>query len=294
MKYIILLACLQVVVACGDDDLPDAGPADAGRDGGPGDGGPGDVGSDANDLVDAFLPDTSTADTGSDAGDADLDVGFDTPDAATSPVALRFDGDSQVLVENIPFDDRAEFTVEVWARYRGDITSINTIASNRESAGPSGFLLGYYLGAPLVQVFGTNLVGTSGSVSRFIWHHIAVVRDTSNLLTIYVDGVASGSGTRAGSIATTAMLHIGSDAHTDTDLDGDLHDLRLWNVARTPEEIRSSLDLSMPLDDTGLLANWPMSEGSGQTVSDTAGEHPGVLGETPAVESRDPEWIMWE
>ena len=186
-------------------------------------------------------------------------------------------------------DGLTEFTVEVWAKYNGSGTQI--IVSNRDVVG-SGFLLGYWLGEPLVQVAGANFTGNSGSITLDTWHHLAAVRDGADLLTIYVDGVSVRSDTGAGSVTTSAPLWVGADEPTNTELQGDLYNLKVWSTARTVTQINESMRQNTPTDSTGLRANWRMAEGAGQLMSDETGAYVGVLGTVLDEDTRDPTWVL--
>ncbi|WP_417480788.1 LamG-like jellyroll fold domain-containing protein [Maricaulis maris] len=97
------------------------------------------------------------------------------------------------------------------------------------------------------------LATTNTSIESGVWHHIAIVRGPdSSRLKIYVDGIldtTSGVGL-AGAITFDTLGSYGSDT-----LDGGLDEVRLWDVARSEEEIASnaagSLDLSSGIP-TGL------------------------------------------
>jgi hypothetical protein len=50
---------------------------------------------------------------------------------------------------------------------------------------------------------------------------------------------------------------------------GDIAEVRLWNVARTPEQIREDMRRDPRKDDTqGLIGSWSLSEGRGAIAGD--------------------------
>jgi hypothetical protein len=50
--------------------------------------------------------------------------------------------------------------------------------------------------------------------------------------------------------------------------DGDIAEVRLWQVARTPEQIRDDMRRDPKDDAEGLVGSWPLSEGRGSIAGD--------------------------
>lgn len=75
-------------------------------------------------------------------------------------------------------------------------------------------------------------------------------------------------------------------------LDGDLDEVRVWNVVRTQSEIDANKDQRLNGDEAGLIAYWPMEEGSGDVVGDAStASHEVRLGTQSGSDSADPSWI---
>lgn len=73
------------------------------------------------------------------------------------------------------------------------------------------------------------------------WHHIAIVRDQTNLdQIIYIDGVEEVNVPliQTGTISTIAPLNIGWSDPFGRYLKGIVDEVRIWNVARSASEIR--------------------------------------------------------
>lgn len=101
------------------------------------------------------------------------------------------------------------FTIECWIRTTTKVQYQSVIGSY--SGGATGFYLhtdanGYALFGTLgsVQVQGTT------QVCDGLWHHIAVVRNGSSSVTLYVDGVSSGTGTISDNGAASNPVYIGT------------------------------------------------------------------------------------
>jgi Concanavalin A-like lectin/glucanases superfamily len=73
---------------------------------------------------------------------------------------------------------------------------------------------------------------------------------------------------------------------------GTVDEVRVWDYARTQDEILSTLYVSLNGDEPGLIGYWPLDEGSGQIAADKS-EHgrDGTLGSTPNVDENDPDWV---
>jgi hypothetical protein len=68
----------------------------------------------------------------------------------------------------------------------------------------------------------------------------------------------------------TATLQIGREGAQWRQFDGGFDELRLWNVARTAEEIQATMTGEVAPSSPGLAAYWRFNEGSGTTVDDTS------------------------
>lgn len=130
----------------------------------------------------------------------------------------------------------------------------------------------------------------SGSITAGTWVHIASTWDGANWAN-YQDGVLVGSGAYSATLpAFPHPLMIGSNSGAGTTFfDGHMTDVRLWSVARTPQQIadqRTTLT-----DTTGLVGRWMLDEGAGQRVRDATGNgHTGWLGDTTDTGPDDPAW----
>jgi len=73
---------------------------------------------------------------------------------------------------------------------------------------------------------------------------------------------------------------------------GTLDEIRVWNIARSGDVIRTTMASRLTGAEPGLVAYWPMEEGEGQNTADgTGNNHTGQLGSTPGVDGSDPVWV---
>ncbi|MBM4046872.1 MAG: hypothetical protein FJ279_17340 [Planctomycetes bacterium] len=74
---------------------------------------------------------------------------------------------------------------------------------------------------------------------------------------------------------------------------GLLDEIRLWNVARTQAEIRSTMYSKLAGSEPGLVGYWNFDEGTGQVARDLSpsATH-GQLGTSSSADSADPTWVL--
>jgi len=114
----------------------------------------------------------------------------------------------------------------------------------------------------------------NGALSTGVWTHVAGTYDGTNLK-LYLNGVLITSS------AQSAVLFSPSgnfDFSDNTEyLDGKLDELRVWNYARSEQQIRENMHLTLSGSETGLLNYWQLNEGSGTTAHDYTGNCNGTL-----------------
>ena len=123
----------------------------------------------------------------------------------------------------------------------------------------------------------------SGQLNVGKWHHLVCVRDvvgSNGRVSYYIDGKLVGQVTNTSSSATwtdsdTFDLYVGRYQDSDSGagdnyFDGNIENLRIWNVARTDAQIRESMFTAEYADGTsGLVEQWLFNEGSSYVVAGT-------------------------
>jgi len=123
----------------------------------------------------------------------------------------------------------------------------------------------------------------SGQLNVGKWHHLACVRDvvgSNGRASYYIDGKLVGRVTNTSSNATwtdadTFDLYVGRYQDSDSGagqnyFDGNIENLRIWNVARTDAQIRESMFTAEYADGTsGLVEQWLFNEGNSYVVAGT-------------------------
>jgi hypothetical protein len=123
-----------------------------------------------------------------------------------------------------------------------------------------------------------------GSLKENKWQFLAGTYDGSTI-TIYLNGTQVGSQPLSGAVSAYNYLVIGL---WSTSFNGLIDDVRLWNVVRSPSEVKADQSSSPTGSVPGLVGYWRFNEGSGQTVDDsTSHNNNGVLGA-----AGDPAWVL--
>ena len=116
------------------------------------------------------------------------------------------------------------------------------------------------------------------------WVHIAVVWDAVNGERIYYQNgkqVAYSNQKMSGSVTLTGNCYVGKSYNEERYIPGEISELRVWSVARTPEQIAGNMYGVSP-ESEGLVAYWKFNEGSGSTIIDHAnGTNLSAVGGTP-------------
>ncbi|MEL1247141.1 LamG-like jellyroll fold domain-containing protein [Flavobacterium helocola] len=96
------------------------------------------------------------------------------------------------------------------------------------------------------------------------WHHVAVTYDGA-FARIYIDGVLENSRGASGTITNTSHpVVIGAMRETGPAgryLNGDIDEVRIWNVARTATQIANSRNCELQGNETGLVSYYKFNQG---------------------------------
>jgi len=206
-----------------------------------------------------------------------------TPPAFAVNHVLSLDGDG----DYVQMEDSAalnainsQVTMETWIRptafpenwihiiYKGD--KIAEWASNRSyclQLNSSGFI--HLSSAPSgeEQVF---LNSPSGLIALNTWYHIAGIIDAkSGVMMIFLNGIEVTRQSFWKSIYISALpLQIGwSHEQSHASFAGQIDEVRIWNIARTPEEIKKTMFKTLRGDEPGLIGYWRF-EGEDEGVID--------------------------
>lgn len=215
--------------------------------------------------------------------------------------ALKLDGANElVVISDSPSLRPKDLTIESWVKF--DFMQFATILSKlRASVGSNGdynstsFQLFYDRESGFDgRFFDTGSLKLSLSDgNRFElkqipwnpeigrWYHVALTfDDTTNTLTVYIDGVPVSVGMVTLSIAYAPFpFLIGSGLSSPRGrFPGAIDEVRVWNTARSGEQIRSGM-FRVPLaNEAGLISSYSFEESAGTLVVDsTSNQNHGTL-----------------
>ncbi len=158
-------------------------------------------------------------------------------------------------------------TLEAWVKPNSLSPGGHAIVSNYLTpANQMQFLLSrannyfdFFVGTGVGAVY-SGLGSAAGTATAGIWQHVAGVYD-GTVMTTYVNGVVSTTNTASYTFAnTTNSLVIGMNV-SNQNWDGELDEIRIWNVARTKCQINTYMNCEIPAGTPGLVANYHFNQG---------------------------------
>ena len=191
---------------------------------------------------------------------------------------LKFDGqDDSVRIGAINLAS-ASFTVEFWAR-RAEANKSHYILSQGESQPNKGLHIGFRDNNLFTIAFYGNDLNSSSTYTDNLWHHwCCTYNQTNKEQIIYCDGRQVARRTVKDDYQGKGDLFLGTYLVNYGWFKGQLAEVRLWNISRSPEEIQQNLYRRLVGNEAGLVGYWPLNEGSGTTTSDkTNGGNHGTI-----------------
>lgn len=184
--------------------------------------------------------------------------------------------DNAATATNLPTGN-APRTMEAWIKTTqtsiGNIISWGRRSNNqRNTMSVRNNVLGF-IGES--NDFNGNTVINDGA-----WHHVAITFDGLTMR-LYVDGVLDASSNRSFN-TTDQNLRIGTIAlpSSGENYEGSLDEVRIWNVARTQEELRENRHLTLKGSEIGLVSYYQFNTddpiGTAGGVKDGVGTNDGT------------------
>lgn len=181
---------------------------------------------------------------------------------------IRFDGQRVQL--------KAGYTLEGW--FKTASTGTHTLFAAVDPADDRHRLkIELADGRVVVAHFSAQI--TSGSNwNDNLWHHYAVTNDNSTLR-LYLDGKLAGSATVTQPIPDLSEIVIGRSSveRSQNYFKGRLDEMRLWNAARTAEQVGGTMNQVLEGDEFGLIHYWRMNDGTSNLLTDATGLVTGMI-----------------
>ncbi len=162
----------------------------------------------------------------------------------------------------------APFTIEAQVRLSPTVSNAQTIISNRTfTMAADGYWI--YINANGKLAFtlgGFSITGIGNDLRDSVCHQVALSRNSSNVVTVYVDGVFQ-SGYSVSNNLTSTMGHpiwLGKDDFDPSvsHFEGAMDEVRIWNTARTAAQVDSFKNIPVSTSATGLLAYYQFNQGT--------------------------------
>ena len=211
--------------------------------------------------------------------------------------ALHLDGKSsfvEIADSDALNDISQQVTVTAWIKptnfpngpaaiiYKGDRQTLNI---NNQSYGlwlqEDGAIR--FTASPRNQE-GRTMLSAPSAVGLNTWHHVAGVIDgNKNVIKLFIDGteVANRDFGRGSFYKSQYPLRIGASHEKGMDsatFNGQIDEVRIWNVARAEAEIREGMNTKLNGDEPGLVGYWTFDEETEGDISDISpNKNPGRL-----------------
>ena len=128
------------------------------------------------------------------------------------------------------------FTIEHWCKFTATTAYINTISDNTGFTTTNNWIFMWnYAGAGRLSFWVNNgvICSTTNAYNDNAWHHVAVTRTSAGAVTIWVDGVADGTGTLSTTPMGTGAIIIGNQTGQTRYWSGYIDEIRITNgIAR--------------------------------------------------------------
>jgi hypothetical protein len=216
--------------------------------------------------------------------------------------ALFFDGVNDYLeipeIAAIRTDKSEPLTVEFWVHIQSYGKTWYKVLSKWGARG--GDDDEFVVSLRQDGTFGFANTGRTGLDSRTqvpvdLWCHLCCVWDGANgYYKLYVNGELVPQQLKGGAPLqlTGEPIRIGTDGHRNQCFKGMIDEVRLWNVVRTQEDVRATMNRKLLGDEPGLVGYWDFDEGEGQVVHDFSEKgNRGRLGRLPYPDDADPAWV---
>jgi RHS repeat-associated protein len=197
---------------------------------------------------------------------------------------VTFDGhDSYVSLDNSGLvGNSPNSTVELWVKLNQLGNNHQTLYSETKSDG-NAFEIAYNSGFLEFKIWRSDIPGNWSKISSSFshlqeWVQVTSVLDAQKGMQLYINGdlVAANLDSRPSDSSEIKTILGGSSGSY---LNGEIGDLRVWNTARSTQQIKDDVaGGNLTGREVGLVGYWQFTSGRGNTVNDLSGHgHNGEL-----------------
>lgn len=169
-----------------------------------------------------------------------------------------FNGTNQYITvtQNIP---EFNYTVEMWVKTTAANTGIFSVVYGPIGVGFHDRDLYLQNGELWVYIYNGNPINTGVMINDGKWHHIALRQGTNFGLfgtRVFIDGVQTGliNSKSSSNFTWQNAFVIGySNQAQQKYFDGEIDNVRIWNTAKSPTDIKNNMMLETPLSSSNLV-----------------------------------------
>ncbi|WP_310594203.1 LamG-like jellyroll fold domain-containing protein [Flavobacterium sp.] len=189
---------------------------------------------------------------------------------------LDFDGSNDIITipnsATYDYTTSSAFTIEAWVKINTSASSINTIVGKKApGGGTSGYA--FYINSwgssdrkVVFEATGGTFISTT-SIPNNTWTHVAVSVASGGAATIYINGVASGTGTVT-IPSNSNSINVGAFGNNGYFyFNGSMDEVRIWNVAKSAAELNNNKNLDVT-GSPNLALYYKFNEGMAALVND--------------------------
>jgi hypothetical protein len=168
------------------------------------------------------------------------------------------------------------FTLEVWFNaesFYSQNGAVNSLLRKNVQAGGQNYFLRFRIvgGAPAIEMSsGNQILHATYDFEPGTWYHLAGTYD-GKTMAAFVNGQKVGSTRQAGPIElddSDLMVGKGDPDYSDGEyFHGQIADIRIWNVARSGEQIQAAMKTKLTGKEPGLVALWTFEDGTAKDQS---------------------------
>lgn len=176
-------------------------------------------------------------------------------EASDAPIIAKYPADQVGDIEGTPVHANAEFVLQVQAN-----GNLNFFMGNGSREG---------------------LELNGGTLAENKWYHVAVTFDNNTRQgKLYLNGVKKSESMFRGNRVSNCALPINIGEYNDATFEGKLANVRIWNVARSADDVEASKESIVSADGVqykNLLAEWRFKETDGKVSYNQIGSHDLIL-----------------
>lgn len=189
--------------------------------------------------------------------------------------AIHFDGNNDLITAGSPLLPTTDqpFSIEAWVK--------------ADNFNENGMIVGQYVfpqptrGGFIVKNnaklefynAGSGSIQSSGTLTANAWHHIAMTKDASGNILLYINGVQDGSGTNNVGLNNSNTTIGNSDSGGGSPrFNGTIDEVRIWNTALCQAQIVGRMNCELTGSESGLVAYYNFNNASASIGGSNAGQ----------------------